>query len=594
MTALAPAWLGLLALVGVVAVLHLVRPRPRAVRTSTLPFFLGLDRRQAENPWLRLLKRLLALLLSAAVVVCATAAVAQVVIGGGGDGVRGVVVLFDRSASLAAGERMVRLHAALAARLAALPADVPVTLLAYDARPQLVVPRTTARQAVRSALAGLVARPVAGESGPALALARRLAAADAPAAVWHATDSPAPTSEADGVRLETICVPAAELVNAGITAAGLRTLPQERNRHAAFVQVEGLAPGPLTAELEVALDGRVIEVRRLELKPGQAERLSIPIESRDGRLLRLTLRAAGDALAADDLVELPIPPPRTLRVVHVSPRHDPFVALALAACAGDGDVEVRTLAPDAWDGSGADLAVLDGWVPPTVPTMAAILIDPPAGLPGLPLRRLEGDGLPIEAPRVLDGDHALLVGIANRRVALTQTASIDTDAGLEPLWASDAGVLLAAARRGGHRLVVMAFAPGRSERLPLSAAFPLLIANAMAWSTADESSAAVAVLRTGTLVDVRGALAWDGSVPADGPLRPIELDRCGSWRDAAGRQGAAALLSRSETLLPPGDAQAAPLAALAAVDGDLVVAALWLLLAVLLLESWLFHRKGVS
>ena len=56
------AWLLLLA---IPLILHLVRPRARAVRTSTLAFFLGLDRRQQESPWLRWLKRLLALVLSA-------------------------------------------------------------------------------------------------------------------------------------------------------------------------------------------------------------------------------------------------------------------------------------------------------------------------------------------------------------------------------------------------------------------------------------------------------------------------------------------------------------------------------------------------
>lgn len=600
MTALAPAWLWWLALAVAAVVLHLVRPRPRTVPTTILAFWLGMDRRQAERPWLRRLKRLLALLLSVAIALAAVAAAARVVLGGAADGVRGVVLLVDRSASLGAlGDdgrpRLDGVRAQLRARLAALPAAVPVTLLAYDARPALLVARTLDRAAVERALDGLVARPVAGDPAPALALAHRLARVDAPAALWHGTDRAAPDREEDGVRVATVVAPATAAANVGITAADLRRQPLERNRYGAFVQIEAAGAAPAETELEVALDGRTVEVRKLTVAPGRPERLAIPVAAGDGTRLQLVLRSAGDRLAADDRAELVVPPPRTLSVLVVSPKPDPFTALALLACAGEGDLAVRTALPSEWTPeTPCDLLVCDGWLPPAWPgTAPAIVVDPPGPPPGIALRRLAGDGLAVEGPRVLDGAHPLLHAVATRRLALTQTAVIEAESGVEPLWASPAGALLAAATVRGRRVAVLGFAPARSEQLPLSAAFPLLMANAVNWAVQGEDEQAPAVLRTGALVDAASALAWDGAAaPAPGEARPRELDRVGAWTAAGGLAGTAALLSSTETALP-GQESAAAVAAGRAL-GDLATPALWLVVALLLLEAWLFHRRGVS
>jgi len=600
--ALAPSQLWWLLLLAVPVVLHLVRPRPRALRTTTLPFFLGLDRRSADSPWLRWLKRLIALLLSVAVMGAATAAAARVVVGGGDGGVRGVVVLVDRSASLAArGDdgrtRFAALAERLQARVSALPPTVPVTVLAYDARPTLVLARSVDRQAAARAIAALAPRPVAGDPEPAIALARRLAAVDAPAALWHATDHAGDDGGDERVAIERVLPPAMRARNVGIVAADLRRLPLERNRYAAFVQIDavGQPAETIECELDVAFDGRVVEVRRLSIASGASERLQVPVAAGDARRLGFTLRAADDRLVADDRVELTVPEPRTLRVVVASRAADPFIALALLACAGDG-LAVETVAADAWPtpAPACELLVCDGWLPAELPAgVPTVLIDPPSAPPGVALRRLDGDGAPIESPRVIDATHPLLYGIATRRVRLTQTAAIEAESGVEPLWASPAGAALAAATVAGRRLVVMAFAPARSEDLPLSAAFPLLMANAVGWATQGDDEATPAVWRTGALIDADGAVAWDdAAVATDGETRPRELDRVGVWR-AGAAAGTAALLARAETGLGDG---ADP--ALTAVDGgfggELARAALWAALALLIAESWLFHRRGVA
>ena len=75
----------------------------------------------------------------------------------------GVVVVIDRSASMATvdADGQTRLEAAVNAvgeRIAGLDPSTAVTLIAYDRQPTILVPRTVDRQAVNEALAELTGR----------------------------------------------------------------------------------------------------------------------------------------------------------------------------------------------------------------------------------------------------------------------------------------------------------------------------------------------------------------------------------------------------------------------------------------------------
>jgi hypothetical protein len=165
------------------------------------------------------------------------------------------------------------------------------------------------------------------------------------------------------------------------------------------------------------------------------------------------------------------------------------------------------------------------------------------------------------------------------------------------------GPLLAAGEVKGQRLVVGAFSPqgaGGRARLP---AVPHRRGNALLWlARADEDDEASGTARSGSLVEVDAGTTvrwWDAdgaeSREEAGDRRVVELDRVGFY--AAGeRAGAASLLSRRETqgrAAGAGPAAAATPAA-AGGGGDLRPTLLWVLLALLLVEAWLFHRHGVA
>jgi hypothetical protein len=453
--------------------------------------------------------------------------------------------------------------------------------------------------------------------------------------------------------------------NVGVTAFQLRKLPLERARFEAFVQIHAASPAPVEARpprrarLEIRLGRTLVAVRDLMIEPGGRERLLIPVAGEAGGTLSLRVGAEGDVLPTDDELHARIPETRPTRVLWIAPEPDPFTQLALASLGDESDIEVLHGGPDSWppespDGerppprtspclprlpsrrrqassveprAGFDVAIFERWAPPEWPKgISVIVIDPPG--PAGPVRaaRLKGDGLPVTALRPADERHPVLYGVATPRVEVTQTAVLESEGPLAPLWVGPSGPVLAAGDVRGQRVVVMAFAPGRSERLPLMASFPLLMGNAIYWSAAGAGRAAGPVEANGTRPDRRtgelvpcpgGEITWSVPTPTGTSEEAVPvrgrfalLDRVGLWR-AGDAEGSAALLSPRETLVsakagPTGDGEAGG-ASLAArgrphasggeasgfLRGDLTPLLMWAILVVLAVESYLFHRRAV-
>lgn len=644
-----PSMLIWAALVAVPIILYLVRPRPRSVRVTTLPFFMSLSRAAQESSWLRRLKQLLSLLLSVAVIAVTAFALARLVVSPPADALQTVVLLVDRSASMqarAGGQpRLDQGLRQLRDRLAGLPGSPGIAVIAYDRRPEILLSRSRDELTIQRALEQIVARPIAGNTARALQAACELAAVETPAVVWHVTDHPAEPPDAEstgahpsvdntesdsaapptgntlaaavpsGVSVEEILVGSEDVCNAGITALELRRLPQQRADMEAFVQVEATLAEPRDAELEVALDGALIDLRKLTLRPGHPERLllSLKADPQHESILAVTVKLAGDTLACDDLALARVPRAQRLKILWLSRERDPFTELALSSFGAGYDVLVG--GPEQWPpAERPSVVVFDGWTPAKWPDdLPAVVINPPAAFGPVRVARLEKGGVPVERVRAANPRHPLLFGVATDRVSLWQTAVIDSGGVLEPLWVSDAGgPLLLAGQVRGQSLAVLACDPARSESLPLLATYPLLLGNAVNWAAQDELRAdAGRNQRTGDLVDVgSGAtITWNGApaaatasasqreqqVPVPG--RWCELDRIGCWHTADGPAGTASLLSAGETRLTA--VAASPSASKSApgfsglVHGDLTLPLVWCVLGMLLAESWLFHRKAV-
>ena len=608
-------------------ILYLFRRKPKIERVSQLVFFKTLDRAHQESAWLRRLKRLLSFLLSVLIMCAAVGALARMILGGSEQTLKNVVVLVDRSASMMAKDKLGRTRLSLAVKrvrkkLGTLHGAAAVSVMTYDRRPEILLPRTYDRREVVRALEAIRVRPIEGDPEKALVLASRMAALETPASVWHVTDSPPAAADAQAahdtgndqekkagkVMVEHLTVAPAGTVNVGITAFQIRRLPMELSRLEAFVQVHCAADEPTEAALEISIDGELTSVRKMTLDPGARKRLFVPLKAGQGKCLSLKLVAKDDVLALDDEVHGRIPEAQPIRVVWISPKPDPFTELALGSLAAEGVVEVFKGSTVSWPTeTPADVVIFDGWLPKTWPEdVSVIVIDPPET--DVPFRtvRIAESGVPVERIRVTEPGHPLLYGVAGGRIAVTQTGVLQADGPLEPLWVGPSGPVLAAGEISGQRLTVFAFDPERCEHLPLMASYPLLVGNAVYWSAQPRLRVQSGNnRRTGDLVRLEGkTITWTrpgdihkGKNSAAIQGQWTELDRIGIWATDAGETGAASLLSRTETGLvrvhpeQKGSALEGDVASF--FSGDMTGPFMWLVLLVLVVESYLFHRRAV-
>jgi hypothetical protein len=617
--------------------LYLFRRKSRTVRVSTLIFFKSLAREHQESAWLRRLKRWASLLLSLLLVCGPVVALARLIMAPAGSQARSVVVVVDTSASMAArdgtGEsRLERARERVRTRLAGVPESVPVALVAAGASPEIVHPKSTNRRELLRALNGLAPRPVPDNGPAAWASASAIAALETPAEIWWAGESPPAASNApvDGVTRRELSVGLTAPVNAGITAFAVTRLPLVHARYQAYVQValNAGADGPRTAVVEPRVAGLPLARREILLQPGTTEGLTIEIEAAQEQVLEVSVQMAGDVLEADNTVVARLPAPRPLVVAWFTLKPDPFTALALQALATEGELEVFSGGPSQWPPPKMpDVVIFDGWLPAPWPVdVPALVINPPGSAGPIRARPLDPP-VPREEVRAVSEEHPVLFRLNPGRLALAQTAVIDATGVLQPLWMSGDQAVLAAGESGGQRVVVLACAPSLSEQLPLTTSYPLLLGNALYWCSAESGGTrGLNVQTSGALIEgIAAPIEWrelrggqltaPAAVPAP-PTGVAVLDRLGLWRTTDGaREGASALLSRQET-----DLNASPVASTAAatgtepspapaaaatplvddppirfgLNGDLTRWVIALVLAALLVESWLFHRHAVS
>ncbi len=610
---LAPAYLNLLWLALIPLALYLFRRRARRVQVSTLLFFRTLAREHQESAWLRRLKKWLSLMLTLLVLLLGVLALARPAREAAADSPGAVVYLIDCSASMAAksGSGASRLEEAR--RLArghvlSLPDSVVISLVSFSSKPSVLLSRSRNRREFLRLLDAMTVTPAEGDAEAACAAAGRLAALERSSQIWHVGDQPVTAATGPGYKF--IDVALAKAANVGITGFQLRKAPLAREQYECFVKVSAAAcnPEPLAATLEARIGGRIAQIRELELKPGESAPLILPLEGTHGELLELELKCPGDCLGWDNAVAAPLPSVKPLIVAWIAEKPDPFTELALNSLAVNGQLEVLRGDPTSWPLKiKPDVYVFENWLPSSWPADAPVIaLTPPRSLGPLQVRSLAGNGLPYDGIRSVAAEHPVLYRLNTSRLALTQTCVIDTAHTLETLWMAGNEPVLAAGEADGRRLVVTAFSPSRSEQLALLPAYPLLLGNALYWC-AENSDALVDLkaMRTGQLMSAPGRThwtAWDGAhfttAEDSAPGDLLELQRIGAWETTAGRTGACVLASAKETdlrtLSPAASGNAGqPAPPLPATSLSWPQLLLWSLLGVLLIESFLFHRKAV-
>jgi von Willebrand factor type A domain len=510
-----------------IVALYLLRLRRRRVVVAFAPLWLGAAGEQRATRRARRLRHWLSLAL-------ALALFAAILIGALDPGERAVdrdgrsiVLLIDRSASMSATDEMgTRLGAArrraveiargLGAADRALVASFAADVTAesgFESDPRRleravasVAPSTEPGDLPRAlAFAGAILR---GRPRPTIVLVSDGGFTD--------DASRAAPLDPDGRALDIRYAPVGRRGdNVGILSLAARRIPADPGAVETALVVQSFRPKASTVGLEIWSGGTLMEKVTLTLGPGERRRLALPtLFAADARVeARLTGGQTGDDdLPLDDRASAIIPPLPRRRILRVGGA-DLYLDGALLGLGRTVHVD-RLPAAEA-DRALAhardyDLVVFDNVTPSAPPAAGRFLyLDPqgtgsPFASPGA-ARPLRG---PVIDPASLHRDHPLLRQLDLGDVNIAEAHRLALAPGDVALAASFGTPLVVVRERPGLRVAALAFDPRRSD-LPMRPAFPLLIANALAWAARDAESAGATGSAAGSGGTVREARESD-------------------------------------------------------------------------------------
>ncbi len=257
--------------------------------------------------------------------------------------------------------------------------------------------------------------------------------------------------------------------NQGITAVDVRPDLDGSGRWSAFARATNFADHPVEIDAVAMADGLLLDRRRLSLGPGGSSELSFALPP-ETRAFALTLETQ-DALAADNRAEVRLDSPQPRKVLLVSKDPDAVERLLQTL----PNVKVSTVQPDDYQSAGgADLVVLDGFVPQDLPDADLLILNPPPDAPGFTAQPIGAEAAVIRSRR----GSPLIDSVDLQSLRLGQSVRLDTPEWARAIVEGQLGPLILQGDRSGRRVVVFNF-DWLLFDLPRMQAFPLLLSNAV-------------------------------------------------------------------------------------------------------------------
>lgn len=589
MSFLFPAAFFFAALAPVIIVLYLRRPRRVSQDVSTLLFWQRVLEREPRRKFFGRLRHPLSLLLQLLILLLLILALAQPQWGESRLQTHTVVVLDLRARLHAAFPAALR-EALLAVSTAGPHAEVAI--LGLEQTTKLIAPFSADAKDLRQRLETLTPSDAGGDPVETLQLAERLLESrrGQKRLVWI-SDRPAGRP---GWEERLVGRPQD---NAALLSLAQRPLPNSPQSAAIFLQAANFSGTNQSAEVELALDEKIFDLRRLDLPAGGTAVFStvLPSEVLQGTTGRLTARLlAPDALAFDDTVHAVLPAAEKPRILLIT-KNNPFLEFALKA---DPGLSIDILDPAAWRsglGAGFDTVIFDHWLPEQ-----ATLSSLGAGRFWFYGRSpFDGDGesLPGVPLEDVDTKNPLFWKVDLKSVRLYHANQLTPPTDEEwrvgiPARSDGEPLILTLENPAGTRHLATAFGVEESN-LALRAAFPLFVGNAVRW-LANRDTAPRPTFAAGGVFQ-----------PADGEKI---IDQSGTARESSVRlrqNGFYALETEKgnrwlavNTLAPSeSDLRKAQFSAgITSLSGSWPVLRLWQWLALaalllILLEWWWHHRR---
>ncbi|MBI1395213.1 MAG: hypothetical protein GC151_04465 [Betaproteobacteria bacterium] len=464
----------LLAAVALVVLgIYLLRPPPQRIRVaSSLVWERVLASTQgARQRWRWWLSLLLALLIALALALALT----DPGTGGGKDSAREVVLVVDDSATMTAwctDGRTRFEHAVSLAKDRVRGSAWGTRFVVADTMRTTGAGHFVDRDRALRALDALA--PVIGGHPrfPALAL---LPPSDGSREFVFISDGVAPFTIPEHVEKLSVFEQAA---NVGITSFSVRAQPTDATRYEAFVGLGNAATASVAATVTISGAGHDAVVREVQVPARGFASVVVPVGDFGGGALRASVEAPGDALDVDNTAFAFLPFNRHLRVALVTAGNAPLErALAL-----DPRVRLTVLRPgDYGSRSGFDAYVFDRFAPRLPPPAPALLFAPPHE------KWLPDAARVVDAP-VVDAwrtGEPLLENVSLADVQIEHAAPfVRTGASVNVLARARDGRALVVASDRAPRWVAAAFSTSDSN-FASQASFPVFLANAMGWLTAE-------------------------------------------------------------------------------------------------------------
>jgi hypothetical protein len=519
-----PWALALAGLAGGIVLLYILKlRRTRVTVGSTLLWERAVIDYKANAPWQKLRRNLLMYLQIAALLLLALALARPFLFGTALTGGRTVIILDASSSMLSTDDTPDRLGKAISA------AGQLVNDFANNDEGMVLAAGTTPHilqgfTKDKSELAGALqrARPLAGgiaDMDAALRLVSSVAAGSKNRArVVIFSDGAVPDLDpfaATDLRISFYPV-GSDSQNVGIVGAGARKEPFG-DSYDLFIALHNYFPVPKDCDVTVSMGDNVLDVRTVELQPGQRSEITLSNLQYTPEPLKVKAELQGqDLLAADDEAWVVLPKQQRFRVALCTTSESILLRKVLESMQ---DIDFYTYDGEKLSGttpnpdSKIDVWVVDGDAPAGSDPGASYLFFDTSKNPFLPVT--PGDEVKVDfgadppiIPTVVGVDSASpllrFVSMSNLRLSAVRRNQ------LQP-WGravvdGSEGPLLVEGDLNGQRTLYVAFSPYNSD-LPLRAAFPIFMANALNYLGAASAGAEGQTAQAGSRVNLVAPLS---------------------------------------------------------------------------------------
>ena len=354
-----------------------------------------------------------------------------------------------------------------------LRSDDQMVILQAGAITEVRQSATSDKAALRRALAACVCSDGTTRLVPALRMAESLVRDQKGAEVHLFSDGAVPDlSEFENKALPLVYHKVGKSGNnLGITALDVRTNPENARQRAIYTSVGNFSSNSMSSDLELTLDGKLLETRPLTIAAGEtAPQVFLAEHSRDGIFtVRLT---ATDELAADNQASIVSLLPQPVKILLVT-KGNRFLEKALRAAP---NVELATATDCTDTASSFDFVVLDDVTPSVWPVGNLLAIHVSN------TNWFESVIQHIDSPAIVDwrATHPVLRYVSFENVPIAESLAVKTPSWAVSLADCPQASLILAGELGRQRIIWIGFDILQSL-WPYRFHFPMFVDNAVEW-----------------------------------------------------------------------------------------------------------------